>query len=285
MINYKFLYGNKYLKKITKKIKKNIYFLKKKTNKKPIIIIIYIGKNKSSDIYIKKKCKIFKNIGIKYFIYKIIKKISEKKIIKIIKRINKNKKINCILIQLPLPKYLNENKIINTINPKKDVDGLHAYNIGKLSQGQPNIRPCTSYGVIKLLKNYKINIAGLNAVIIGSSNLVGKPMLMELINNKCTVTLINKKTKNIKKYINNANILISAVGKYNLFPTKWIKKNSIIIDIGINKDKNGKIKGDINIKKIIKKIKYITPTPGGIGPMTISILLKNIFFIYKKSLV
>ncbi len=285
MINYKFLYGNKYLIKTQKKIKKKIYFLKKKTNKKPTIIIIYIGKNKSSNIYIKKKCKIFKYTGIKFFIYKIIKKISEKKIINTIKRINKNKKINCILIQLPLPKYLNENKIINTINPKKDVDGIHPYNIGRLSQGYPNIKPCTSYGVIKLLKNYKINIIGLNAVIIGSSNLVGKPMLMELINNKCTVTLINKKTKNIKKHINNADILISAVGKYNLFPTKWIKKNSIIIDIGINKNKNGKIKGDINIKKIIKKIKYITPIPGGVGPMTISILLKNIFLIYKKSLI
>ncbi len=283
MINNKILYSKNYFKNTKNKIKKKIFFIKKKFNIKPTIVILQIGNNKSSNIYIKKKCKIFKYVGIKYIIYKYIS-ISEKKIIKIISKINKDNKIHCLLIQLPLPKEINENNIINKINPKKDVDGLHPYNIGKLSKGNPYIRPCTSFGVMELLKYYKINIKGLNALIIGSSNLVGKPMYMELLNYGCTVTITNSKTKNIKKHINNADILISAIGKYNIYPTKWIKKNSIIIDIGINKI-NGIIKGDINFNKIIKKVKYITPTPGGIGLMTISILLKNIFKIYIKNLI
>ncbi len=282
MINYKILYGNKYLNKTKKKIKKKILKLRKIYKRSPKIIILNIGNNKISNIYIKKKCLNFIYVGIKYKIYEFKKNIIEKKIIKIIKKNNKNKKIDCILIQLPIPKHLNTNKIINKINPKKDVDGLHAINIGKLSQGNPVIHPCTSLGIVKLLKFYKINLIGLNALIIGSSNLVGKPTSMELINEGCTITLANSKTKNIKKHIKNADLLISAIGKYNIIPVQWIKKKSIVIDVGINKIKN-KIVGDINLKSIIKKVKYISPTPGGIGLMTISILLKNIIKIYKKN--
>ncbi len=281
-MNYKILYGNTYLKKTIIKIKKKISLLKKTIKRKPKILIINIGNNIPSNIYIKKKCINFDYVGIKYKIKKLKTNITEKKVIKIIKKTNKNKNIDCLLIQLPIPKHLNTNKIINKINPTKDVDGLNAINIGKLSQGKPIIHPCTPWGVIKLLKLYKINLIGLNALIIGSSNLVGKPMSMELINAGCTVTLINTKTKNIKKHIKNTDLLISAIGKYNIFPTYWIKKKSIIIDIGINKV-NNKIVGDINFKEAKKIAKYITPTPGGIGLMTISILLKNIIKIYKKN--
>ncbi len=282
MKNKKILYGNIYLKKIKKEIKNKIINLIKKKKKIPKIIIINIGNNKSSNIYINIKKKIFKYIGIKYKIYKFNNNILEKKIIDFIKKKNKNKNIHCILIQLPLDKKFNSNKIINNINPKKDVDGLHAYNIGRLSQGDPLIRPCTSYGVIKLLKNNNIKLNGINSLIISSSNLIGKPMSMELLNNGCSITIVNSKTKNIKKYIKKADLLISAIGKYNKYPSKWIKKGSIIIDIGINFNKYGKIIGDINFKKIIKKVKYITPTPGGVGPMTIAILIKNIYKIYKN---
>ncbi len=281
-MNHKILFGHKYLKKTKKDIKKKIFKLKSLYKRSPKIIIFNIGDNKISNIYIKKKCINFNNVGIKYKIYKFKKNIIEKKIIKKIKKINKNNKVDCLLIQLPIPKYLNTNKIINTINPKKDVDGLNAINIGKLSQGNPAIHPCTALGVIKLLKYYKINLIGLNALIIGTSNLVGKPISMELINKGCTVTLVNSKTKNIKKHIKNSDLLISAVGKYNIFPINWIKKNSIIIDIGINKIQK-KIIGDINFNLAIKKVKYISPTPGGVGLMTISILLKNIIKIYKKN--
>ncbi len=279
-MNQQILYSYFYLHKTKKKIKKKISKLKKINKRSPKIAIIVIGKNILSNIYIKKKCFYFKLVGIKYKIYKLSKNIEEKKIFLKIKKINKNKKIDCLLIQLPIPKHLNTNKIINKIDPCKDVDGLHALNIGKLSQGYSKIHPCTSLGVIKLLKYYKINLIGLNTLIIGSSNLVGKPMSMELINKGCTVTLTNSKTKNIKKYIKNADLLISAIGKYNIYPTNWIKKKCIIIDIGINKI-NKKIKGDINLKLALKRVKYITPTPGGIGLMTISILLKNIVKIYK----
>ncbi len=282
MINCKILYGNIYLKKTKTKIKKTISLLKKKYGRKPSILILSIGNNTASNIYIKKKCTNFNKVNIKYKIKKLKSNITEKKIIKIIKKNNNNKKIDCLLIQLPIPKHLNTNKIINNINPNKDVDGLNSQNIGKLSQGKCYIHPCTPLGVIKLLKLYKINLIGLNALIIGTSNLVGKPMSMELINEGCTVTLANKKTKNIKKYIQNTDLLISATGKYNLFPTHWIKKKTIVIDIGINKI-NNKIVGDINFLEAKKIVKYITPTPGGIGLMTISILLKNIIKIYKKN--
>ncbi len=278
----KFIYGIKYLKKIKYKIKKNILNLKRNNKKLPYIIIINIGNNESSKIYIKNKCKIFRYIGIKYKIYNFKNNINENNIIKLIKKFNYNKNIDCILIQLPLPKNLNTNNIINSINPYKDVDGLHYYNIGKLSQGNPYIIPCTSKAIIKLLNIYKINIIGINILIIGCSNLIGKPTNMLLINKKCTVTIINKYTKNIKKYIKKADILISAIGKYNIIPIKSIKKNSIIIDVGINIDNNKKVKGDINYKPIINKIKYISAVPGGIGPMTIAILIKNIMKIYKN---
>ncbi len=282
MKKYNFLYGKKYLNKTKKKIKKKIKILIKKKKNIPNIAIINIGNNISSNIYIKNKCINFNYVGIKYKIYNYNKNINEKKIINKIKKINKNKKIHCILLQLPLPKKFNTNKIINNISPKKDVDGLHAYNIGKLFQGNYSIRPCTSYGVIKLLKYYNINIKELNILIIGSSNLVGKPMMIELINKGCTVTLVNSKTKNIKQYLKITDLLISAIGKFDKYPIKYIKENSIIIDIGININKKGKLTGDINKKKIINKIKYITPIPGGVGPMTISILLKNIIKIYNK---
>ncbi len=284
MKKYKFLYGKKYLNLTKKKIKKEIKYFKKKKYRKPNINIINIGKNKSSIIYINQKCKYFKYTNIKYKIYNYNKYINEKIIIKKIKQINKNKNIDCLLIQLPLPKKINTNKIINHINYNKDVDGIHPYNIGKLCQGNPYIRSCTSYGVIKLLKINNIKLKGLNALIIGSSNLVGKPMSMELFNHGCTITIVNKKTKNINNYINNSDLLVSAIGKYNKYSIKNIKKNCIIIDIGFN-IKNNKIKGDIKLNnKIIKKIKYITPIPGGVGPMTISILLKNIIKIYKKNI-
>ncbi len=280
--NKKLLYGKYYLKKTKKKIKNKIKKLLIKNKRIPKIIIINIGNNKNSNLYINIKKKIFQYTGIKYKIININNNIKEKRIIKFIKFININKKIDCILIQLPINKKFNTNKLINNINPNKDVDGLHSNNIGKLCQGKPWIRPCASYGVIKLLQNYKIKLKGTNALIIGSSNLIGKPMLMELLNKGSTVSIVNSKTKKIKKYIKNTTLLISAIGKYNLYPIQWIKKNSIVIDIGININKKNIIKGDINYKKIIKKIKYITPTPGGTGPMTISILLKNIIKIYKK---
>ncbi len=279
--NNKLLNGLIILKKIKKKIKKKILKYKSKLKKKPYIIILYIGTNSSSELYIKNKCKYLKYVDIKYKILKIKSNVKESKIIKFINFLNKNKHVDCILIQLPLPKKFNTNLILKNINPKKDVDGLHPYNIGLLSQGKPKIRPCTLLGILILFKYYKINLLGLHSLIIGSSNLIGKPIIMELINQGCSVTITNSKTKNIKKHIKNADLLIIAIGKYNTFPVKWIKNKCIIIDIGINKI-NNKTVGDIEFKKAIKKAKFITPVPGGIGPITIGALLLNILRIYKN---
>ncbi len=277
-MKYKILYGHKILDIEKKKIKKKINIYKKK----PFVIIINIGKNKPSNIYIKKKCIYFKYVGINYKIFYFKEKISKFKIIKFIKNINNDKNIHGILIQLPLPKHLKDYEIIKKINPNKDIDVLHPYNIGKIIQGYSFIKPPISSGIIKLLKFYNINISTLNCLIIGSSNLVGKPIYIELLNHEITVTIVNKKTQNIKKYIKKADLLITAIGKYNYYPVKWIKKKSIIIDIGINKYKN-KIVGDINFKLALKKVKYITPVPGGVGPITIAMLLRNIYKLYKKN--
>ncbi len=278
--NKKILFGNNILKIIQNKIKKKILIYKKIYNTYPTIIIIYIGNNLPTIIYIKKKCIHLKYVGIKYKIFHFNNNISNIFLINFIKKINNNKNIDCIFLQLPLPKHLDTIKIINSISPYKDVDGLTYTNIGKLSQKIPYIIPCTVLSVITLLKYYNIHINGLNTVIIGTSNLVGKPLIMELINHNCTITIINKKSKNYDKYIRNADLLISAVGKYNIFPTSWLKKQSIIIDIGININKNGLIRGDINFIKALKIVKYITPVPGGIGPITIAMLLNNIIKIY-----
>ncbi len=276
----KILFGNNILNIIQNKIKQKILIYKKKYHTYPTIIIIYIGNNLPTIIYIKKKCIHLKYVGIKYKIIHFNENISNKFLIHFISKINNNKKIDCIFLQLPLPQHLNTIKIINSISPYKDVDGLTCSNLGKLSQGIPYITPCTTLGVITLLKYYNINYNGLNTVIIGTSNLTGKPLLMELINHNCTITIINKTNTNYYKYIQNADLLISAVGKYNIFPTNWLKKKSIIIDIGININKNGLIRGDINFKQALKIVKYITPVPGGIGPMTIAMLLTNIIKIY-----
>ncbi len=281
-MNSKILYGSIFLNKTKKKIKKKIKNYKKIFKRNPFITIINIGKNYSSEIYINKKCIIFKELNIKFKIFYFKKNISNYLIINFINYLNKNKKIDCILIQLPIPKHLNYHKIIETINPYKDVDCLHPQNMGKFLQNKPYIRPCTSRGIIKLLEFYNIKILKLNSVIIGSSDLVGKPMSIELLHKGCTVTVINKKTTNIKKYIKKADLLIIATGKYNFFPIKWIKKKSILIDVGINKFKNNII-GDVNFNIAIKKTKYITPVPGGVGLTTIAMLLKNILYIYKKN--
>ncbi len=281
-MNNKILYGINYLKKTKKKIKNKILILKK--NKKPIpyIIIINLNNNFSSNIYIKNKCLHLKYVGIKYKIFNYKIKISNEKLLKLINNLNNNKKINGIIIQLPLPNYLNYSKIINKIHPYKDIDSLNNINIGKLSQNISYIKPCTACGIIKLFNLYKINFIYKNCLIINSSNLIGKPINMELINYKCTATIANSKTKNINTYIKNSNILIIATGKPYKISNKYIKKNSIIIDIGINYI-NNKICGDIiNYSELLlnPNVKYITPVPGGIGPITISIFLKNILKLY-----
>ncbi|WP_343188400.1 bifunctional methylenetetrahydrofolate dehydrogenase/methenyltetrahydrofolate cyclohydrolase FolD [Buchnera aphidicola (Ceratoglyphina bambusae)] len=274
-------------KKISKKLQEKICLeVKKKIkfgNRPPGIAVILVGNDSSSKIYIREKQIACKKVGFVLKCWKLQENTKEEKILNLINKLNKDLEIDGILVQLPLPKHINTNNILCAISYKKDIDGFHPYNIGKLCQKNPNIRACTPKGIITLLKKYKINTCGLNAVIIGDSNIVGKPMSMELLMYGCTTTITHKFTKNLKKHTKNADLLIVAIGKPNFIKKSWVKKKSIIFDVGINRMKNGKIIGDVNFKSVYKKISYITPVPGGVGPMTVTSLLENTMLIYNKN--
>ncbi|NIH16507.1 MAG: bifunctional methylenetetrahydrofolate dehydrogenase/methenyltetrahydrofolate cyclohydrolase FolD [Buchnera aphidicola (Periphyllus lyropictus)] len=274
--------GLKLAKKIQKKIKKIICKRKKNNLIIPGLAIILIGNNTSSKIYIKNKKIACNKVGFLSKIYKFSEKINKKKIISIIKKLNNNKLIHGILIQLPLPNKITTLEISKKISYKKDVDGFHPLNMGLLCQRNPNIRSCTPLGIINLLKEYKIKIKGMNALIIGASNIVGRPMMLELLLAGCTTTITHRFTKNLYEYVKKADLIIIAIGKPNFLHGKWIKKGAIIIDVGINRLENGKIVGDVNFKSMYKKASYITPVPGGVGPMTITSLLQNTLYSFKK---
>ncbi|WP_343189871.1 bifunctional methylenetetrahydrofolate dehydrogenase/methenyltetrahydrofolate cyclohydrolase FolD [Buchnera aphidicola] len=281
MLN-KIIDGKKISEHIQNKIKNKIKKKIKSGKRPPGIAIILIGNSYSAKIYVKKKKNACKNVGYIFKYWNFKNHVKENKIINLIKKLNKNKQIDGILIQLPLPVNMNTNKILNSISYKKDVDCLHPYNAGCLFQKNPRIHPCTPKGIITLLKRYKINIKGLNTVIIGDSNIVGRPISMELLKYKCTITITNKHTKNLINYTKQADLLIVAIGKSNFINKNWIKKNVIIFDVGINKLSNGTITGDVNFKSVYEKTSYITPVPGGVGPMTVISLLENVLYIYEK---
>ncbi|QJC31899.1 bifunctional methylenetetrahydrofolate dehydrogenase/methenyltetrahydrofolate cyclohydrolase FolD [Enterobacteriaceae endosymbiont of Donacia versicolorea] len=282
-MNAKIINGHVIADEIYSKILKKMNKILFKKKRKPGIGVILVGNNQASKIYIKNKLEICKKLGFFYDNYNLNKNISEKKLFNIIDILNKNKKIDGILIQLPLPNKINTINTLEKILPKKDIDGFHPYNIGRLCQRAPLLRPCTSLGILKLLKFYKINTYGLNTVIVGASNIVGRPTAMELLLSGCTITITNRYTKNLKHHIKYADLLIVAVGKPNFIPGDWIKIGAIVIDVGINIINKNKITGDIDFNKAKKRAAYITPVPGGIGPITVATLMQNILYAYEKT--
>ena len=271
--------GKNTAKKIRENLKKEISLLKKQ----PKLVVILIGNNSASEIYVKNKEKYANEVGIISEVIKLPNTTTENKVLSIIKKLNKNKKVNGILVQLPLQKQINEFNVINAISPDKDVDGFTIYNKGLLSLDKPNLVPCTPLGIIELLKQYKVKIEGKKAVVIGRSNIVGKPMAQLLLKENATVTICHSKTKNLKDITNTADILISAVGKPNLITKNHIKENAIVIDVAMNRDtKNNRWIGDVKFDEVSKKAKLITPVPGGVGPMTIAMLLQNTLKAYKN---
>ena len=265
---------------IRDEIKKEILDIKKKTNKSPSLTVILIGNFVPSQIYVKNKQRSAKEVGINSTVIKYPQNISEKEILDKIEELNKDKKTSGILVQLPLPDQINKEKIINSIDPTKDVDGFNPINVGNLSSGYKSIVPCTPLGCLLLIKKIEPNLAGKHAVIIGRSNLNGKPMAQLLLKENCTVTIVHSKTKNLQKECLKADILVAAAGVPNLVQKDWIKDNTIVIDVGINK-MGEKIVGDVNFVEIKDKAKAITPVPGGVGPMTIACLLKNTLECFK----
>jgi len=286
----KIINGDKISKEIISKLKEEIAVLKEKYKKTPGLAVILIGNNPASEVYVNIKRKRCEEIGINFSIYKFQENIEEKKIIKVIKKLNKKKDINGIIVQLPLPKGFNEREILNAIDINKDVDGLTTENLGKLFIGNPNYIPCTPQGIIYLLKYEKINLEGKKAVIIGRSNIVGKPLAFLLLQENCTVTICHSKTKNLFEETKQADILVTAIGKPNFVKGKFIKNKAVVIDVGINripdeKSKSGyKLVGDVDFKTASKKASFITPVPGGVGPMTVAMLLKNTVESFKRTL-
>ena len=272
--------GKKEAALLREEIKKEIIALKKQKNKVPSLTVILIGDFAPSQIYVRNKEKNSKEVGINSKVIKYSKDVSEKKVLEKIEELNNDNKVSGILVQLPLPAQINKEKITNAINPKKDVDGFNPINVGNLVSGYKSIVPCTPLGCLYLIKKVEKDLSGKHAVIIGRSNLNGKPMAQLLLKENCTVTIIHSKTKDLKTECQKADILVAAAGVANLVKGDWVKKDSIIIDVGINKV-GDKIVGDVDFEQVQNKVKAITPVPGGVGPMTIACLLKNTLECFK----
>jgi len=277
--------GKKFARKLKFKIKKEIQSIKKKTRLTPGLTVILIGSHAPSEIYVRNKAISAKEVGINSKVLRFKNSISETKLISVIRKLNKDKKVHGILVQLPLPDHIHGHKIIEEIDPRKDVDGFHPINVGNLSSGKDSLISCTPLGCYLMIKSIRKNLSGLNALMIGRSNLNGKPMVQLLLKEDCTVTIGHSKTKNLKELCKKADIVVVAAGRANLVKGDWIKKGAIVIDVGINrvKKKNGyKIIGDVEFKSVVKKTKAITPVPGGVGPVTIACLLNNTLKAFKN---
>lgn len=276
--------GRAVANEVHKRIINEINLIKSKNLRVPGLAVILVGENPASYTYVKNKEKISKKIGIYSEVHHLPSNTSEPELLKLIEALNFDKNIDGILVQLPLPIHLKQEKIINSINPEKDVDGLHPDNLGKLLSNQKSLIPCTPKGVIEILKHYSINVSGLHAVIVGRSTLVGKPLSILLLQNNATVTISHSKSNSLQEITRSADILISAIGKPRLINKNWIKPGSVIIDVGINKiyeNSKERLVGDIDFESVVSLCHAITPVPGGVGPVTIAMLMSNTLESYK----
>ena len=274
--------GKKAAADLREELKEEISQLKKKYNKVPGLTVILIGEMAPSQIYVRNKEKSANEIGLKSEVIKYPDTIEEKTILKKINELNKDETVSGILVQLPLPKHIDKQKVIETIAHSKDVDGFHPMNVGNLSSGYESSVPCTPLGCYLLIKKIDPNLSGKKAVVVGRSNLNGKPMTQLLLKENCTVTITHSRTKDLKKECLEADIIIAAVGIPELIKGDWVKKDAIVIDVGINKTENGLV-GDVAFDEVSKVAKALTPVPGGVGPMTIACLLKNTIDCFKRS--
>ena len=274
--------GKKVAADLRGELKKKVVELKSSYNAIPGLTVILVGEDLPSKIYVKNKEKSAIEVGINSEVLRYSDNVEEQVVLNKIKELNKNDKVSGILVQLPLPKHINKRKVIETIDPKKDVDGLHPVNVGNLASGYNSTIPCTPLGCYLLIKNTEKNLNGKHAVIIGRSNLNGKPMTQLLLKENCTVTITHSKTKDLKSECSRADIIVAAVGRPKLVKGDWVKKGAIVIDVGINKTDSGLV-GDVDFDEVAKVAKAITPVPGGVGPMTIACLLNNTVECFKKA--
>ncbi len=247
----------------------------KRNGRTVTLAVIQVGADPASCVYVRNKKKGCEYIGIESLSYELPETATEEELLTLIKELNQKKEVNGILVQLPLPKHINEDRVIRTIDPRKDVDGFHPQSVGALCIGQPGFVSCTPAGIIQLLKRSKVEIAGKECVIVGRSNIVGKPMALLLLRENATVTIAHSKTVNLKEVTKRADILIAAVGKPKMITADYVKEGAVVIDVGINRDENGKLCGDVDFDDVEPVCSAITPVPGGVGPMTIAMLLYN----------
>ena len=268
--------GKELAKKVRLELKDEVEKLKKDENIHPKLAVIMVGSDPASQIYVRNKSKACDEIGIEFEEFLLDENTTQKELLDLIDRLNENDKINGILLQSPIPKNLDINEAFRRISPEKDVDGFNPVNVGKLTLGQKGFISCTPFGVIKMLEEYNIDIEGKNAVVLGRSNIVGKPMSQCLLNKNATVTICHSKTKNINDITKNADIIVAAIGKKEFLKGDMVKEGAVVIDVGINRGEDGKLKGDVDFDEVSKKASYITPVPGGVGPMTIAMLMTNV---------
>ena len=266
-------------KELAKKIRNNLRIdceeLKQK-NIKSKLAVIMVGEDPASKVYVRNKSKACEDVGIEYEEHLLDKETTQKELIELIKKLNDEKNINGILLQSPIPSNLDINEAFRTIAPEKDVDGFNPTNVGKLVLNQDTFVSCTPYGIIKMFEEYNIDLSGKNVVILGRSNIVGKPLIHCCLNKNATVTTCHSKTQNLAQKAKEADILISAIGKAHFVTADMVKENAVVIDVGINRLDNGKITGDVDFENVKEKVSYITPVPGGVGPMTIAMLMNNV---------
>ena len=274
--------GKKAAAELREELKQEVAEIKIKYNKVPGLTVILIGDMAPSQIYVRNKEKSANEVGLKSEVIRYPDSIEEKTVLEKIEELNKDETVSGILVQLPLPKHIDKQKVIETITPLKDVDGFHPMNVGNLSSGYESSVPCTPLGCYLMIKKIEPNLSGKKAVIVGRSNLNGKPMTQLLLKENCTVTITHSRTKDLKAECLEADIIVAAVGIPELVKGDWVKKDAIVIDVGINKTENGLV-GDVAFDEVSKVAKALTPVPGGVGPMTIACLLKNTIDCFKRS--
>ena len=265
---------------IKEEVKEKVLKLKSE-GKEVTLAVIQVGNNPASTTYVGNKKKACEYVGIRSLAYEIPEETTEEELLELIEKLNNDESVNGILVQLPLPGHINEDKVIEAISPIKDVDGFHPMNVGALSIGKPGFVSCTPYGIIELLKRSNVEISGKHCVGIGRSNIVGKPMASLLIRENGTVTVVHSKTVNMKEITKQADILVVAIGKPKFIDDSYVKEGAVVIDVGINRDENNKLCGDVDFDSVSKVAGKITPVPGGVGPMTIAMLMNNCLEAYQ----
>ena len=273
--------GKELAKHIREELKEEVKELKN-AEIHPKLAVIMVGDDPASKVYVRNKSRACEDVGIEYEEYLLPAKTTREELLELIEKLNNDERVHGILVQSPLPEGLDANEAFRTILPKKDVDGFHPVNVGKLSLNQDCFVSCTPYGIIKMLEAYNVPIEGANAVIIGRSNIVGKPLAQCLLNKNATVTICHSKTKNLKEITKKADILIAAIGKSKFVTEDMVKENATVIDVGINRNEEGKLVGDTDFENIKEKVSFITPVPGGVGPMTIAMLMNNVIKATKR---